>query len=313
MITSLDQVVEAIREFPRMTVAVAAAESGTALEAVIRAREQDIAEPLLVGDRGRIEALASERSLDLAGVEILDEPDYLLAAESAVRAVHEGRAQALMKGQIHTDDFLRSLLHKEHGLRAGVIMSHCFVLDLKRENRLVIVTDAAMNIRPDLVQKSQIVLNAVYLTDCLDLPNPRVGVLAAVEMVNPQMDATLDAAALAVMDRRGQFPTCRLDGPFALDNAISALAAEVKGIGGEVAGRCDVLVVPNIEAGNILAKAFSFLAGGDVAGVLVGAKAPVVLTSRADSAKSKLYSIALAVLMAGQSRTKRIKIGKVHF
>lgn len=313
MIRNLDQVVEAVQEYPLSRVAVAAAESGTALEAVIRGREQDIAEPLLVGHRAKIEALAEERGLDLSGVEIIDEPDYLAAAECAVRAVHDGRARVLMKGQIHTDDFLRALLHKEDGLRAGVIMSHCFVLDVKRQDRLVIVTDAAMNIRPDVVQKAQIALNAVYLADVLAMHNPRVGILAAVEVVNPLMDATLDAAALATMDRRGQFPTCRLDGPFALDNAISTLAAEVKGIQGDVAGQCDILVVPNIEAGNILAKSFSFLAGGDVAGVLVGAKAPVVLTSRADSAQSKLYSLALAVYMADMHREKRLKMGKVHF
>lgn len=307
------EVLEAVRSFPRARVAVAAAENATALEAILEAREQDIAEPLLVGDRKRITALAEQHGLDIAEVEILDEPDDLRAAAGAVAAVAEGRAQVLMKGQIHTDDFLRALLQREQGLRAGVIMSHCFVLELSEVPRLLLVTDAAMNIAPDLVQKAQIVLNAVYLAESLGMDDPRVGILAAVEVVNPNMPATLDAAALAVMDRRGQFPTCRLDGPFALDNAIDQVAAEVKGIRGEVAGRCDILVTPNIEAGNILAKAYSFLARGRVAGVLVGARAPVVLTSRADSAAAKLHSIALAVYTADMGRRHRLKVGKVHF
>ncbi len=313
MIQSLDQLIDAVKDRPKMTVAVAAAESVTAVESAVLANEKGIATPMLMGDTDRIYAIAKERDLDLSGVEVVHARDDLQAADEAVRAVHDGRAQVVMKGHIHTDDYLRAVLNKDHGLRAGVIMSHCFVLDVKRENRLVIVTDAAMNIAPDMVQKAQIVLNAVYLADVLGMDNPRVGMLAAVEMVNPNMPATLDAAALSTMDRRGQFPTCRLDGPFALDNAISYEAAQVKGIDGDVAGRCDILVVPNIEAGNILAKSFSFLAGGSVAGVLLGAKAPVVLTSRADSTQSKLYSIALAVHMADMERVKRLKFGKVHF
>jgi len=309
----LDEVLEAIQEHPRQTVAVAVAQSATVLEAVKEAQERDIADPLLVGDAAQIEALAAEAGMDLAGVEVIDEPNDLQAAEAATLAVREGRAQLLMKGHIHTDDFLRAVLDKETGLRSSVIMSHCFILDCLAEDKLLIVTDGAMNIAPDLVQKAEIVLNAVYLAECLGIHNPKVGVLAAVELVNPKMQATLDAAALAVMDRRGQFPTCQIDGPFALDNAISVEAAQVKGIGGDVAGRCDIVVVPNIEAGNILAKAHSFMAGGTAAGVLVGAAAPVVLTSRADSAMAKMYSIATAVLMAGMQRTGRLKIGKVHF
>ncbi|MFH2008581.1 MAG: bifunctional enoyl-CoA hydratase/phosphate acetyltransferase [bacterium] len=313
MIKSLDEIVSAITEFPRQKVAVAVAESASVLEAVKLAHEQNIADALLVGDRAEIEAVAKEVGYDLAGAEIIDEAGDLEAAKIAAHAVREGRADALMKGHIHTDDFLRALLDKETGLRAGVIMSHCFLLDHRAEKRLIIVTDAAMNIKPDVVQKAQIVLNAVLLAECLGMSNPRVGVLAAVELVNPNMPATLDAAALMAMDRRGQFPTCRLDGPFALDNAINLEAAKIKKISGEVAGQCDILLVPNIESGNILAKSFSFLAKGLVAGVLIGAAAPVVLTSRADSAQAKLYSIALAVLMAGMERKHRLKIGKVHF
>ena len=313
MIKSLDDILEAIKEYPRRKVAVAVAESASVLQAVKEAREQDIADAILVGDAQKIARVAETVGLDLDGVEVIDEDDELLAAKAAVEAVHSGRAQVLMKGNLHTDDFLRAVLDKQNGLRAGVIMSHCFILDHQAENRLIIVTDAAMNIAPDIIQKSQIVLNAVLLAECLGMFNPRVGILGAVELVNPAMQATVDAAVLAGMDRRGQFPTCRLDGPFALDNAINVEAAELKGIGGDVAGRCDILVMPNIEAGNILAKSFTFLARGLVAGVLIGATAPVVLTSRADSAQAKLYSIATAVYVADMKREQRLKVGKVHF
>ena len=176
-----------------------------------------------------------------------------------------------------------------------------------------VITDGAMNIAPDLVTKADIIMNAVYLANMFGLECPLVGVLAAVELVNPAMPATLDAAALAAMELRGQFPNCNVDGPFALDNAVDVLAAQVKGIKSEVAGNCDILVCPSIEAGNILAKSFSFLAGGRVAGVLVGAATPVVLTSRADSGEAKLHSIATAVLMVNMTRERHLKIGKIHF
>lgn len=313
MIKRFSDILQAIERFPPVTVAVATAQNESAIESIKLAYERNVATALLFGDKNRIEAMAEKVGFDTSGIQIIHEPDDLKAASEAVRAVHSGQAEVLMKGQIHTDDFLRSVLDREHGLRSGVIMSHCFVLELKDDPRLVIVTDGAMNIAPNLVQKSQIILNAVYLAECLQMHNPRVGILAAIELVNPAMQATIDAATLATMDRRNQFPTCRLDGPFALDNAVSQLAAEVKGIPGEVAGRCDVLVVPNIEAGNILAKSFSFLGGGNVAGILIGAQSPVVLTSRADSAMAKLHSIALAVLVAGAERNLRLKIGRVHF
>jgi len=192
-------------------------------------------------------------------------------------------------------------------------MSHTFLLEVPHLNKLLLVTDGAMNIAPDLVTKAAIIMNAVYLAHLLGNPRPKVGVLAAVELVNPNMPATLDAAALSTMELRGQFPNCIVDGPFAMDNAISVEAAQIKGIPGEVAGQCDILLVPSIEAGNILVKTFSFLSGGRTAGVLTGATAPVVLTSRADDPEAKMLSIATAVLMAGLQRDSRLKIGKVHF
>lgn len=313
LITSLDQVMELARTEPVRTVAVAVAEQESVLAAVREAVSADLARPLLFGHQEAISRQAEAVGLDLAQVEIRHQPDDLHAAAEAVRAVHEGRADILMKGHLHTDDFLRALLHKEHGLRTGSIMSHVFVLETAGRGKLTFVTDGAMNIAPTLETKADIILNAVYLANVFGVECPKVGVLAAVEVVNPAMPATLDAGALHAMAHRRQFPNCQVDGPFALDNAISPQAAQLKGIGGDVAGDCDILICPDIEAGNILAKAFTFLAGGKVAGVLVGAAAPVVLTSRADSAEAKLSSLAVAVLMVNMHREGRLKIGKMHF
>lgn len=313
MITTLDEIVAAVRERPMKTVAVAAAEHETVLGAIRQAHEQGIAEAVLVGDRDRIASEAEKVDLDLADVAVIHESNDLAAAARATELVSSGGADILMKGQVHTDDFLRAVLHKEKGLRSGHIMSHVFILQTSHLDRLTLVTDGAMNIAPDLVKKADIILNAVYLARLLGGAEPNVGILAATEVVNPDMQATVDAAVLSKMSQRGQFPACCIDGPFALDNALSTLAAEIKGISGPVAGKCDILLVPDIEAGNLLAKSFVYLARGIVAGVLVGASAPVVLTSRADTAESKLYSIATAVLMADLRRTSRLKIGKVHF
>ncbi|MGC9320447.1 MAG: bifunctional enoyl-CoA hydratase/phosphate acetyltransferase, partial [Armatimonadota bacterium] len=272
-----------------------------------------IAEAVLVGDREQIAEEAETAELDLTEVSVIDEKNDLRAAAVATEMVSTGRADILMKGQIHTDDFLRAVLDREKGLRSGHIMSHVFILETAHLGRLTMVTDGAMNIAPDLVTKADIILNAVYLAQLLGVGEPNVGVLAATEVVNPDMQATVDAAVLSKMSQRGQFPSCCIDGPFALDNAVSELAAGIKRISGPVAGNCDILLVPDIEAGNMLAKSYVYLAQGRMAGVLVGASAPVVLTSRADSAESKLYSIATAMLMADLRRTSRLKIGKVHF
>lgn len=313
MITTLDGILEAVREHPRQTVAVAAAATHSVIAAIKDAQERDLADAILIGDQPQIEKLAGEAGLSSEGLQILHEPDELAAARLACRAVREDRAQILMKGLIQTDDYLRAVLDRDSGLRAETIMSHIFILDTTFRGKLTMVTDGAMNIAPDLAGKAAIIMNAVYLANVLGLDNPKVGVLAATEQVNPKMPASLDAAALHAMSHRNQFPTCRVDGPLGFDNSINKEAAQVKGIPGDIAGDCDILVCPDIEAGNILAKSFAFLAGGRSAGVLVGASAPVVLTSRADSAQAKLYSIAAAVLMAGLKRTGRLKIGRVHF
>ena len=313
MINSFDKILAEAASEPMRTLAVAAAGQKEVLLSAQTARQRGIAEPLLVGDQCKIEQIADEIGMDIDGVEIIPAPDELAAAQEAARAVHEGRAELLVKGYIHTDDFLRAVLDKESGLRTSSIMSHVFLLEDVRQQRLLMVTDAAMNIAPDLETKAAIIMNAVYLAHLLGNSCPKVGILAAVELINPKMPATLDAAALAIMERRGQFPQCTVDGPFAMDNAISTKAAQTKGIPGEVAGNCEILVAPSIEAGNILVKTFSFLCGGKTAGVLLGARAPVVLTSRADSAEARLHSIALGVLMHNLQRDSRVKVGRVHF
>ena len=312
-ITNFCELLETVKNVPVQRVAVAAANSDVVIGGVKAALEQAVATPILFGDARKIADLSERKGLDLGAVEVVDEPNELMSAARAVAAVREGRANILMKGQVHTDDFLRAVLDPDNGLRTGLLMSHVFILEATSLGRLLFVTDGAMNIAPDLQQKAQIVLNAVYLARVFGVECPKVAAVAAVELVNPKMPATLDAAALAAMQSRGQFPYGIVDGPFGMDNAVSPRAAQIKGIGGPVAGQCDILLVPDIEAGNILVKTFAFLAGGRVAGVLVGAAAPVVLTSRADTAEARLFSLAAAVLMAGMSRDGRFKVGRIHY
>ena len=313
MLKSFDDVLKAVEiEDPR-SVAVAAANDSTIVEAMKSAVEADVAKPTFFGEAASIHQMVEQLSWPLADEAIVDVPDPLKAAEEAVRAVREGRCDVLMKGMIHTDDFLRALLDKENGLRAGVTMSHVFVLELRSQDRFLFVTDGAMNIAPDLVRKADIVLNAVYLANAFGIEMPRVGAVAAVELVNPAMPATMEAAALAKMAERRQFPNCIIDGPLGLDNAVNMVAAKIKKIDSPVAGQADILLVPDIEAGNMLVKCFSHLGGGRTAGVLIGASAPVVLTSRADTATDKFLSVAVAVLMANMQRTGRLKVGRVHY
>ncbi len=313
ILRNFDEVLEAAKKRPPQRVAVAAAHDLSLLEAVKEAMQQGLARPILVGDAERIRGLGASIGLHVQQMNIVDVPDEIRAAREAARMAREGEADVVMKGHIHSDDFLRAILDREIGLRTGVIMSHIFIFEMPDRDRLLFVTDCAMNIAPDLTQKAQIILNAVYLARLFGYERPKVGVVAAVELVNPAMPATLEAAALAKMSERGQFPDCIIDGPFGFDNVISLAAARIKGIESPVAGRADIVLVPDIEAGNILAKAFAHLVRGRLAGVVVGASAPVVLTSRADSAESKFFSIACAALMAELSRTEKVKVGKVHY
>jgi len=311
---SFAEVEEAVRDYPVKEVAVAVAEDHTVLEALVEAAKRRIAHGILVGSEKAIRATADEHQIDLTGMHIVDESNPLRAAATAVALVARGEADILMKGHIHTDDFLRAVLNKEEGLRTGSIMSHVHLLEHPDRQNFLFMSDGAMNIAPNLELKAAIILNAVHTASVFGVQEPRVAVLAAIELVNPAMPATVDAATLHVMAERGQFsPKCVIDGPLAFDNAISEVAARHKKIGGAVAGRADVLIVPTIEAGNILAKSWVYMAGLTVAGLVVGAKAPIVLTSRADNPAAKLASITCAVYTANVVRSLRLKVGKVHY
>jgi phosphate butyryltransferase len=311
---NLDTLLRLVEKHPIRKVAVAVAQDASVLEAVARARDGSIAEALLVGDEREIREAAESAGVSLDGMTVMHEEDPICAVDNAVKVVASGDADILMKGYIHTDDFLRGVLNRDHGLRTGSIMSHVFVVEVSDQKKLVLITDGAMNIAPDLEQKAAILLNAAHLANVFGIMKPKVAVMAAVELVNPAMPATVDAASLAKMADRRQFvPACTVDGPFALDNAVSAAAARHKKIGGPVAGQADILLVPSIEAGNMLAKSLVYFGHNRLVGLLVGAKAPVVLTSRADTAESKLLSIAGAVLMVNMSRVLMLKIGKVHY
>ncbi|MCB1175750.1 MAG: bifunctional enoyl-CoA hydratase/phosphate acetyltransferase [Leptospiraceae bacterium] len=313
MITNFDQVVVKLKEYPVKRIAVAAGSDLMTLQAVAQARDESIARSLLVGDERLIRSTAAQQDINLHEIDIIDIADPVLAARRAVAEVSDGRADIYMKGYIHSDDFLRSVLDKEHGLRTSNILNHVFLLEATHLGRLLFVTDGAMNIKPDLESKARIISNTIALAQLFEIEEPKVAVLSAVEVVNPKIESTLEAAALAKMSDRRQFHGGLVDGPLALDNAINPQAASYKKIPGQVAGHADILVVPDIVTGNSLAKSFVHVSGGTTAGLVFGAQAPVVLPSRSDTMRSKLMGIACAVYVAGANAAKRVKIGKVHF
>ena len=276
----------------------------SALAAAVEAGARGLIEPLLVGPVDKIAETAIEAQLDLSNVEIVDVPHSHAAAAKAVELVREGKAEILMKGSLHTDELMSAIVSREGGLRTGRRISHVFIMDVPTYHKVLIVTDAAINIAPTLEDKVDICQNAIDLAVSLGLEKPKVAILAAVETVTSKMPATIDAAALCKMAERGQIKGGVLDGPLAFDNAISSQAAETKGIKSLVAGDPDVLLVPDLEAGNILAKQLTFLANADSAGMVLGAKVPVILTSRADSVRSRIASCAVAKLVAYARRTK---------
>ncbi len=311
---SFAQVMEAIKDDPVKDLVVAAAEDHTVLEAVADATRQGMVRATLVGNEMAIHKVAEEHKIDLGDARVIHERDPVRAAQTATAMVSAHEGDILMKGYIHTDDFLRAVLDKERGLRSGSIMSHVYIFEHPQRDQFLFMSDGAMNIAPDLATKAAIILNAVHVAHAFGIEEPKVAVLAAVELVNPAMQATVDAATLHIMADRGQFsPKCVIDGPFGFDNAISEWAAQHKRIKGPVAGKADVLIVPDIEAGNILAKSLVYLGGMTVAGLVIGARAPIVLTSRADQAPAKLASIACAVYIAGIVRELRLKVGKVRY
>jgi len=293
MVKTLEQILELASKNKKKTLSVAVAQDKEVLTAVIKAVELKIVDAVLVGNETEIREIAEDNNLDINSVKIIDEKDKLIAAAKAVELVSNGSANYIMKGMIGTADLLRAVLNKDAGLRGDGLLSHVMIYGVKNYSKLLLLTDGGMVPYPDLSEKVGILKNAVKIAHALNIKNPKVAPICAVEVVNPAMTATVDAAALTVMNKRGQLEGCIVDGPLGLDNAISKIAAEHKGIVSSVAGDADILLVPNIESGNFLGKALTYFADAQSAGIIVGAKCPIVLVSRADSAKSKLYSIAL--------------------
>ncbi|MCM1989708.1 phosphate butyryltransferase [Oceanirhabdus seepicola] len=298
MVNSFESVLRKAKEIERKTVSVAVAQDEHVLEAVKAANEQGIANAILVGDEKEIREIANRIDMDLSNVEIINELDIKKAARTAVECVSSKRAHMVMKGLIDTANFLRAVLDKEIGLRTKGLMSHVAVFEIPKFDRLILVTDAAMNKYPDLKEKVEIVKNAVMVSKALGNKLPKVAPICAVEVVNPKMPPTLDAAALSQMNARGQIKGCLIDGPLAIDNALSEEAAKHKGIESPVAGKADIMLMPNIEAGNVMYKTLAFTTESKNGGLLIGAAAPVIVTSRADSYETKMNSIALAALVA---------------
>jgi phosphotransacetylase len=276
----------------------------SALEGAVEAAQKGLIAPLLVGPATKIEETAALAGIDLGELPIVDVPHSHASAAKAVELIREGKAEILMKGSLHTDELMAAIVSREGGLRTARRISHVFIMDVPTYHKVLIVTDAAINIAPTLEDKVDICQNAIDLAISLGLEKPKLAILAAVETVTSKMPATIDAAALCKMAERGQIKGALLDGPLAFDNAISTQAAETKGIKSAVAGDPDILLAPDLEAGNILAKQLTFLANADSAGMVLGARVPVILTSRADSVRSRIASCAVAKLVAHARRAK---------
>ncbi|PID26781.1 MAG: phosphate butyryltransferase [Candidatus Cloacimonadota bacterium] len=291
-ISDLDKILEGQKE--KKKIAVAAAKDQNALEAVFNARAKGVVEPILVGDKEGIEKICKDKGFDLKGIKIVDEKNPNKAALEAVKLVSSKEADILMKGHVSTGGLLKAVLNKEFGLRKGGVISHFAMFEVPTYDKIIGLTDVAMNIKPDLKEKGEIVKNAVEFMNKLGYEKPKVAAVCAVEVVNPAMPDTLDAAILSKMADRKQIPNCIIDGPLAFDNAVSVESAHHKGIESIVAGNADLLLAPDIEAGNVLYKSFIFFSRAKCAAVILGAAAPIVLTSRADSDETKLNSIKLA-------------------
>ena len=272
------------------------------LTSAVEAAQMELIAPVLIGPIARIKAVARKSGLDISRLEIVDTPHSHASAEQAVQLVREGRAECLMKGSLHTDECMGAVVAREGGLRTARRISHCFVMDVPTYPETLIVSDAAINIAPTLEDKVDIVQNAIDLAHALGAQEVRVAILSAMETVNPKVPSTIEAAALCKMADRGQITGAILDGPLALDNAINLRAAQIKHIKSPVAGRANVLIVPDLEAGNMLAKSLSFLADADAAGIVLGARVPIILTSRADSVTTRLASCAVAAFVAKARR-----------
>ncbi|MCD4683508.1 MAG: bifunctional enoyl-CoA hydratase/phosphate acetyltransferase [Bacteroidales bacterium] len=294
MISKLSELVDMAKAKRQRKIAVAAAGDYEVLQALKNAGSEGIVEPVLVGIKSKIEKISKEIDYDISKFELIDIEDKFEASLQAAQLIREGHADLLMKGMVSTAQLLKAVLDKEHGLRKGSILSHVAIFESPHYHKILGVTDAAMNVAPTFEEKIGVINNAVELFHLLGEPNPKVAIVGAVETVNQRMESTMHAATLSMMNKRQQITGCIIDGPLALDNAISKKAAEVKNIQSDVAGNVDIVVAPDINGANFLYKALNFLGGASTAAVIMGAKVPVVLTSRADSEKIKFLSIALA-------------------
>ncbi len=295
------------KALPPTPTAVAHPCDESSLQGAVDAARLGLIAPILVGPRARIEALAKQHGIDIGSLPIVDAPYSEASAAKAVELVRAGKAEALMKGSLHTDELMGAVVARETGLRTARRISHCFVMDVPSYAETLIITDAAVNIAPTMEDKVDIIQNAIDLAHALRFEEVRVAILSAMETVNPKVPSTVEAGALCKMADRGQITGAILDGPLALDNAISLESVKIKQIDSPVAGRANVLVVPDLEAGNMLAKSLSFLAGADAAGIVLGARVPIILTSRADSVTARLASCGIAALVA---HTRRAATGK---
>ena len=295
------------RALPPTPTAVAHPCDESSLRGAIDAARLGLIAPILVGPRARIEAVAKQFDIDIGGVAIEDAPYSQASAMRAVELVREGKAEALMKGSLHTDELMAAVVRRETGLRTARRVSHCFVMDVPSYSETLIVSDAAVNIAPTMEDKVDIIQNAIDLGHALRFSEVRVAILSAMETVNPKVPSTVEAGALCKMADRGQITGGVLDGPLALDNAISLESVKIKKIASPVAGRANVLIVPDLEAGNMLAKSLSFMAGADAAGIVLGARVPIILTSRADSVTTRLASCGIAALVAHTRREAAAK------
>jgi phosphate acetyltransferase len=298
-----DKLISLAKQVPPATTVVVHPCDESSLRGPCEAAELGIIKPILVGPAAKIAAVAKQYGIEIARYELVDVPHSDAAAARGVELIHEGKGELLMKGSLHTDELMRAVTSGTTGLRTARRISHVFIMDVPTHTDTLFITDAAINIFPDLEAKRDIVQNAIDLFTMIGLGTPRVGILSAVETVTPKIPSTIDAAALCKMADRGQITGGVLDGPLAFDNAISPQAAEIKGIKSPVAGRAQILVVPDLEAGNMLAKNLTFLSNADAAGIVLGARVPVILTSRADTVRSRMASCGVAVLYAHARRT----------
>jgi phosphate acetyltransferase len=296
------RLIDYCKTLPPLPTAVVHPCDRSSLGGAVEAAQLGLIAPILVGPAARIQAVAKEAGIPISDYPIVDAPYSQAAATAAVQLVREGKAEALMKGSLHTDELMAAVVGRDSGLRTGRRVSHCFVMDVPGHENALIITDAAVNIAPTLEEKKDILQNAIDLGHALMQPEVRVAILSAMETVNPKVPSTIEAAALCKMVDRKQVTGALVDGPLALDNAIDPEAARIKGIDSPVAGRANVLLVPDLEAGNMLAKSLTFLAGADAAGIVLGARVPIILTSRADSAMTRRASCAVAVLVAKARR-----------